>query len=303
MRFDSYHPIINFMYFIVVITCTIYFNHPIFLALAYLATFLWSVKLNGRRALIFNLCLIPCLLLYVIWYSSYHHFGVTNLWQNKIGNWITLESILVGAVRGIKAVTVCMEFSCVFATVTSDKMVYLLGRISPNLSLFFSILLRSIPRIKKQMKKIDVARQGVGQGVRQGNIFQRIWHGIVQVSIIVTWGIEHLIVSAASMKSRGYSLRGRTAFSIYRFDDRDRVLVVGIFFCTMQMYLADLAGKTRMIYDPMILWNPINVWSVLSYIIYGVLLFLPLGLQMIGEYRFKKSQLVYEQKKSVEIHG
>lgn len=150
MRFDSYHPIINFMYFIVVITCTVCFTHPVFLVLAYLAAFLWSVKLNGRRALVFNLCLIPCLLLYVIWYSSYHHFGVTNLWQNKIGNWITLESILVGTVCGIKTITVCMEFSCVFATVTSDKMVYLLGRISPNLSLFLSIILRSIPRIKNR---------------------------------------------------------------------------------------------------------------------------------------------------------
>lgn len=288
MKFDSYHPIINFIYFVAVIFCTIVFDHPAFLAIAYVAAFVWSVKLNGKRALVFNLWLIPCLILYVVWYASYHHFGVTNLWQNNIGNWITLESIVYGVVRGVTVVTVLMEFSCVFATVTADKVVYLLGRVSPKLSLFFSILLRSVPRIKKQVRKIDVARQGVGRGIGQGNIFQRFLHLVGLISITITWAIEHLIESAASMKSRGYSLRGRTAFSIYRFDDRDRGFVIGLIFCIMFTYMAYMTGTTNMFYNPMIIWEPITLWSVLTYLIYAVMLFLPVMLQVIGEYRFEK---------------
>lgn len=290
MRFDSYHPIINFIFYIAVFVCICILNHPIFITIAYIVAFAWSVKLNGRKALQFNLCLILCLLAYTVWYASYHHFGVTNLWQNDIGNWITVESIVYGFARGVKAAAVIMEFSCVLATVTSDKITYLLGRVSPKLSLFVSILLRSIPRIKNQMRKIDVARQGVGRGIGQGNLFWRLWHLIGLLSITITWGMEHLIESAMSMKSRGYSLKGRKAFAIYRFDDRDRCFLIGIVACIVLTYMAHILGETMMYYDPMIVWKPITGASILCYVIYAVFLLLPLMLQIYGEWQFEKSR-------------
>lgn len=288
MRFESFHPIINFIYFVSVITCTCLFNHPVCLVLAYMAVFLWSVKLNGKRALKFNLWLIPCIFLYTAWYASYNHFGVTNLWQNNVGNFITMESIVYGFVRGVTAATVIMEFSCVFAIVTADKVVYLLGRISPKLSLFFSILLRAVPRLKGWVRKADCARQGVGRGIGQGNLWQRFCHLIGLISITITWAMEYLIESAASMKSRGYSLKGRKAFAIYRFDDRDRCFIIGMVCCIMVSYMANMLGKMNIFYDPMIIMEPITGLSVLFYLIYAVLLLLPVTLQIIGEYRFEQ---------------
>ena len=54
MRFDSYHPVINLIYFTAAIICTVKFNHPVFLAISYLAAFVYSIKLNGKRSAIFN---------------------------------------------------------------------------------------------------------------------------------------------------------------------------------------------------------------------------------------------------------
>ena len=127
MRFDSYHPVINLIYFAAAIVCTIWFHHPVFLGISYVCAFVYSVKLNGKRAVIFNLCLIPLIFLYAAWYSYYNHFGVTNLRQNFIGNQITLESVVYGIVRGTTVAAVIMFFSCVFAVVSSDKVVYLSG--------------------------------------------------------------------------------------------------------------------------------------------------------------------------------
>ena len=145
MRFDSYHPMINFIYFTAAIICAIQFQHPMFLMISYLAAFLYSVKLNGKKALIFNLCLIPLAAAYTGWYAYYNHFGVTVLRLNMIGNQITLESIITGMVRGITAVTVIMIFTCIFTIVSADKIIYLFGRISPRLSLYLSVLLRFVP--------------------------------------------------------------------------------------------------------------------------------------------------------------
>ena len=103
MRFDSYHPVINLIYFVSAIAFTIWFHHPVFLVISYVSAFLYSVKLNGKKALIFNLCLIPLAVLFALYYASYHHFGITNLRKNFIGNEITLESLVYGLMLGVTA--------------------------------------------------------------------------------------------------------------------------------------------------------------------------------------------------------
>lgn len=290
MRFDSYHPMINLIYFASAITCTLLFDQPVFLAISFLAAFIYSVKLNGVRSLIFNLCLIPLIGAYAAWYSYYNHFGITNLRMNFIGNQITLEAVIVGIVRGTKIASVVMFFSCIFAVVTSDKVVYLFGRISPRLSLYLSVLLRFIPRVKQRGKRIELSRRGIGKGCFQGNPLQRVLHTLSFLSILITWTLEDFVESAASMKCRGYSLRGRTAFSIYRFDNRDRGFVITIFTCLTIILMAAAFDQTTIPYNPMILMNRITVMSVFFYLAYTVLLLLPMILQIIGEHQFKEKR-------------
>ena len=288
MRFDSYHPMINFIYFTAAIACTVCFHHPVFLAISFACAFLYSVKLNGWKNLLFNLCLIVLALAYAGWYSSYNHFGVTNLQVNYIGNQITLESVVYGAVQGVTVAAVVMWLCCIFKLITADKVVYLFGRISPKLSLFLSILLRAIPRMKVRAKRIELSRQGIGRGIRQGNVWKRFLHLLSLISILVTWTMEDFVESSNSMKSRGYSLRGRTAFSIYRFDNRDRGLVIAFFWCLTVVLMAVLFNQTTIHFDPVIIMNKITALSYGFYTVYAVFLLLPMVLQMVGEYRFEK---------------
>lgn len=48
---------------------------------------------------------------------------------------------------------------------------------------------------------------------------------------LITWMISALALESDSMRSRSSLLRGRTAFSIYRFDNRDRAFVIALFNC------------------------------------------------------------------------
>ena len=287
MRFDSYHPMINLIYFVAVIVCTIQFQHPVFLVLSFLSMFVYSIKLNGKRSVIFNICLVPLIFAYAAWYSYYNHFGVTNLRVNFIGNQITLEAVTVGIVRGVTAATVIMIFSCIFAVVSADKVVYLFGRISPKLSLFLSIILRFVPRVKQRAKRIELSRRGIGKGCGQGNPWQMLLHTCGFLSILITWTLEDFVESAASMKCRGYSLKGRTAFSIYRFDNRDRGFVIVIFACLTVIAAAVAFNQTKIIYSPEIILNRITPLSYVFYGAYAVLLLLPMILQVVGEKKFR----------------
>ena len=290
MGFEKCHPAVNFIYFAGVIAGTIAFQHPIFLVISFLCAFAYSIKRNGWKALVFNLVLLPLIAAYAFYYSSYHHFGITVLEQNMIGNNMTLESLVYGFVLGIVAAGALMWFSCVFSVFTTDKVVYLFGKISPRLSLFLAIVLRMIPRIKKEAKKINTAQKGIGRGVSQGNFFQRLKNCIRIFSMLITWTIESLTTASESMRSRGSSLRGRKAFSIYRFDDRDRAYVVGMFLCLTLTAMAVILRQTNIFYDPKIIMTPITAMSFLFYAGYGAFCLMPLGLELWTEYHFWKAR-------------
>ena len=288
MRFDSYHPTINFIFFAAVIACTATFNHPVFVAISYIAAFAYSVKLNKIRGLIFDLCLIPLILFYAGFYSYYNHFGLTPLRQNFIGNSITMEALVYGLILGLIIASIIMWMSCLFAIFSADKVVYLFGRISPKLSLFLSILLRSVPRIKERARRINVSQRGIGRGIKDGNPLRRFINILRLLSILITWTLENFVESAKSMKCRGYSLKGRTAFSIYRFDNRDRGFVMAVTVCMTLTAMAVMLDQTDIYYDPEIIMNRITFMSYIFYAAYGALLLLPLVLQIVGEWRFKR---------------
>ena len=287
MGFERCHPAVNLIFFAAVLVGMITFQHPVFLLISFFCAFAYSIKRNGLKALVFNLCLLPLVGAFALYYGSYTHFGMTVLRQNMVGNNMTLESLVYGAVLGVTGAGVCIWFSCVFSVFTTDKVVYLFGKVSPRLSLFLAIALRMIPRIKKEAKRINMAQQGIGRGANQGNLWQRFRNSLRIVSMLITWTIDSLTIASESMRSRGSNLRGRKAFSIYRFDNRDRLFVIGLFLCLTLTMMAMLLGQTDMVYDPKIIWTQVNPLFCIGY---GVLCLMPFGLELWTEYRFQKAR-------------
>lgn len=287
MGFERCHPAVNLIYFTAVLIGMITFQHPVFLAISFLCAFAYSIKRNGTKALVYNLCLLPLIVGFALYYSSYTHFGMTVLKQNMIGNNMTLESLVYGVVLGVIGAGVCIWFSCVFSVFTTDKVVYLFGKVSPRLSLFLAISLRMIPRIKKEAKRINMAQQGIGRGANQGNPWQRIRNCLRIFSMLITWTIDSLTIASESMRSRGSSLRGRKAFSIYRFDNRDRAYVIGMFLFLTLTAMGVMLKQTDMVYDPKIIWTEVNPVFGIGY---TILCLMPLGLELWTEYQFRKAR-------------
>lgn len=290
MGFELCHPAVNLIYFTAVMYGMICFRHPVFLAVSFLSAVAYSIKRKGIKAAVFDAVLLPFTGVFALYYSTYNHFGVTVIEQNLIGNSITFESLIYGAVIGLTVSGAMIWFSCVYSVFTTDKVVYLFGKASPKLSLFLSILLRMVPRIKNEAKKINTAQQGIGRGINQGNIFLRIRNCIRIFSIMITWIIDSLSLQSESMQSRGSLLRGRKAFSIYRFDNRDRAYVIAMFASITLTVMGVMLKQTGIVYDPRIIITPITSMSYLFYTGYAILCLMPLGLELYTEYRFRKSR-------------
>ena len=108
--------------------------------------------------------------------------------------------------------------------------------------------------------------------------------------MLITWTIDSLTTASESMRSRGSTLRGRKAFSIYRFDNRDRAYVIGVFASLTVVLMAVLLKQTDILYDPQIIMTPMTTMSCVFYIGYAAFCLMPLGLELWTEYRFWKAR-------------
>ena len=286
--FSTYHPVVNFIYFTLVLVFAMFLMHPVCLALSFIAAFTYSLRLNGRRVLRFNLkYMLPLMLLTALLNPLFNHQGMTVITYLGTGNPLTLESILYGLAAAAMLVTVIGWFSCYNAVMTSDKFIYLFGRIIPSLSLLFSMVLRFVPRFKAQLKTVSAAQRCIGRDTSTGTLRQRARHAIAIISIMTTWALENAIETADSMKARGYGLPGRTAFSIYHFERRDKQGLLLILCLGVYVLIGAIYGSLGFSYFPALRYAPITPYSISVFIAYPLLLTLPLIIDRKEDARWK----------------
>lgn len=274
--FSSCHPLVNFLYFALVLVFTMFFMHPVCLAISLGSAVIYHIHLNGRKGARFQLTvMLPIVLFAAILNPVFNHEGETILTYLPTGNPLTLESILYGLAAAVLLASVVLWFSCYTAVMTSDKFVYLFGRVIPSLSLVLSMTLRFIPKFRDQFQVVREAQKCVGRDVSNGGLVQRLRHAVTIISIMLTWCMENAIETADSMKSRGYGLPGRTAFSIYTMDKRDRSVLIWLIFCGVFIACGWAAGGMSWRYYPTVQGNGVSLLGVCFQLVYLALCLTP----------------------------
>lgn len=268
--FSNYHPTVALLFFVEVLVCSMCFMDPASLLITLSGAISYHLYLNGRSAARVQLfAMLPLMLMAAVVNPAFNHQGVTVLAYLPSGNPLTLESTLYGLAAAVMLWAVVTWFSCYHAVMTSDKFIYLFGRVIPALSLVLSMTLRFVPKFKAQFQAIIQAQRCVGRDVSNGSLMKRLRHAVTVLSILITWSLESAIGTADSMKSRGYGLPGRTAFSIYRFDGRDKAALGWLSLCGNLVLFGWLTGGFSWRYFPIIApfsLRPITVVCHLSYL-------------------------------------
>ena len=289
-EFKTYHPIVNLIYFVFVIGFSCVFMHPAALAISLFCGFSYSAVLKGRASALKSLLyLVPMLVASALVNPVFNHRGATILYYLPSGNPITLESIVYGICAGVMIVSVICHFSCYNEIMTSDKFIYLFGKIIPAMSLIISMTLRLVPTLASQLKVVTNARRCMGRSVSGGGIIRRARSGLAILSVMTTWSLENSIETADSMKARGYGLPGRTTFSIFRFDTRDKkalacIVVLGL--CTLG---GAQAGGMRFEYFPLMSFDGLSPLGIFSFASYFALCMCPVIIEIMEVRRWKKS--------------
>jgi len=290
--FSTYHPIINFLYFMLVLAFAMLFMHPVCLTVSFLCAFAYSVYLNGKKAVRFGLLfMLPTLIITALINPAFNHEGATVLAYLPSGNPLTMESIAYGLAASGMLVAVVSWFSCFNAVITSDKFIYIFGRMIPALSLILSMSLRLVPRFKAQAKIIAQTQRGIGRDVSRGSVLQRAKQGIRILSILITWALENAVETADSMKSRGYGLSGRTAFSVFRFDRRDRAALLYLAGIGAYIIIGAVSGGIYFRYFPVIKAVNITAYSVSLFLAHAALCLMPVILNIREDLKWKATRL------------
>jgi energy-coupling factor transport system permease protein len=289
-EFAGYHPVVNFAFFCAVIACGVLFLHPAFVGIAFFGALGYATLIQGKkiRRLMFFF-LLPMMVLAVVINALVNRHGTNFLFY--LGDEpITMESVIFGVVTAFMLATIILWFTCYTKVMTSDKFMFLFGRIIPAASLIFSMVLRFVPRFMAQAKVISDGQKCIGRDVTSGKLRNKVSNGMRILSMLTTWAMENAMDTADTMKSRGYGLPKRTSYTLYRFDKRDGIACMGMAVILAVIIVGEVSGRNTLIYFPEITFHPVDWQGVIVYFFYFVLCFIPLFINLGENYRWKHLQ-------------
>lgn len=273
--FYSVHPAVNMAFFIFVMLITCLVLHPVIVGISLVSACAYTVVLKGRKALVFDLCLVlPFIIIVALMNPLFNHEGVTVLFYLWNGNAVTKEAVLYGLVSACMFAALIMWFYCLNSVMTADKYVYLFGRAIPTLSLVFSMVLRFVPRIFKRISLVSRAQRSIAPPMGKSAV-KAARHGMSVLSVTVTWALESAVNISDSMRSRGYGLKGRTSFSIFRFEKRDAVMGSLLLLAFALSVWAVAARRIYFRFYPSIKTVPADALCVIGFIAFALLCLAP----------------------------
>ena len=280
--FSQCHPFTNLFFFVGAIGFCAVVQHPIYLLFAAVGAGGYYLLLKGKKGWKLIIGMIPVFVILSGINPLLNTYGETQLFT-VFGKPYTLEALLYGMVIAGMLVVMLLWFGCYSEVLTSDKFVCLFGRLIPSLSLLLVMILRMIPSLTRRAVQIADARKSIGKGTGgDGTKKDKIHGGMRILSALTDWALEGSIVTADSMRARGYGSTRRTSFQIYRFTSRD-VVLIGLM---AMLLLGTLAyGGTSASYTPELLIDR-PTWGLACY---AAFLLIPIVLHGIEEIQRKLS--------------
>lgn len=221
-RFEDYNPITIFIYFAAATVVPMFWINPTLAVLSLCGASALFVMRSGARMREAGIYAVMFLVMAVI-NPLFYHNGVTVLFV--VGNNpITLEATLYGIVASCVILSVILWFRSFSRIMTSDRLLYLFGRISPKLALLLSMALRYIPLFGVQAKRVGDTQKALGL-YKEDNVVDDIRGGARVFNVMVGWALENGIVTADSMTARGYGVGRRSSYALYRFTRADALLL------------------------------------------------------------------------------
>ena len=266
------NPIVAAVYFPAVAGIAMFSMNPVLLLLSLAGAVLYCFVRGGGASKV-HLFFLGLFVVTAAINPLVYHNGVTVLFVlNR--NPVTLEAVLYGIAAATMILSVLYWFRSFTEIMTSDKLLYLFGKLSPKLALVFSMGLRYVPLFSRQASRINKTQTALGL-YRDDNIIDSFRGGVRVFSVLLTWALENGIITADSMAARGYGAKKRSHFNVFRFRRSDAAMLSVTLLLFALTVFSIGAGALGFTYYPSFKAADISPAAVTGYISYGALSLLP----------------------------
>ena len=289
-EFSSFHPWVNLIYFLLAIGITMFSQSPWFLAATMIVAWMYSITLKGVKQIKMNLLVTAwSVMVFSIVNALFSHNGATVLFYIS-GNRITLEAMIYGASVSLMFAAIVIWFSCFNVIMTAEKLIYIFGKAAPVLGLTLSMIFRYIPLLKARFQEIRLGQACLGRNMeKEKGLIAKTRQFGKEISILISWSLESSIEGADSMEARGYGLRGRTSFHLYRFIPRDTVCLSVMLLFAAGTLFGIYKGKASAMFYPVYKASEFDAAALFSMICFMAMLAVPLVIDLYGEIRWRSA--------------
>jgi len=290
-EFCTFHPLVNITYYIMVIGITMFSMSPYFVAVTLIGAWAYSIMRKGTSAVKFNLFMsVPMVLVMMVVNTFFNNNGETVLFYFNTSR-VTLEALAFGFIGGLVLVAVVVWFSSFNVIMTADKVIYLFGKVAPVLGLTLSMIFRFIPLLKSRFAEISLGQKCMGRGHDQGNFIKRARQIVKEISILIAWSLEASIESADSMEARGYGLKGRSSFHLFKLTHRDYLALAVMAATGIPVIIGCVKDMTNMYFFPKLTIQPLEPATIVLLVCYCLLTAVPIIIDIAGELKWKQLDL------------
>lgn len=278
-------PLSVFVFFAVAICIPMISGNPVIALISLMGAVACNRKHNTVRKLLFT---VAAFLAMALINPLFNRSGASALFYiNDLP--VTLEALLYGASSAISIIAVIYWFFSFSRIMSSDKIIYLFGKLSPHIALLFSSVLRFVPTFLLQYRQTRNTQKCIG-AVCEDSIISKLKCEIRVFSVMVTRCTENGIITADSMEARGYGSIRRTSFSFYKTTLYDVLYIILFLLLNSVVIYASLSGDISFVFYPTITIPHANALSYAAYICYALFVFLPVITQLLEEIRWKYLQ-------------
>lgn len=258
----SLHPAIALAYCCIAMVFAMAFVQPALSAIAFACVAAFGLLAFGVSSFAKRLLWqIPIVASITLLNGVFVQRGATVLWS--VGDFaLHAESLLFGISMGLALATVMELFSLLGEVVQGDEVVTLMGKRLPSSALLASMSLRLIPRMRRNAEeRRDTLKACTALTPSKG----RFAMASEEVSVMIANAMEDSLVTADSMRARGYgSGKNRTQYERRSFALADGIVLACVIGLGMLAFVAGIAASSEFTFYPR-MTNGANEWECLGY--------------------------------------
>ncbi len=266
---DKLNPLTIMIYYVSVIGIIMFQMNPVMIVIALVGSIYMNYMYEDSVSLKKTKGYIGIFFIIALINPVFYHNGITVLFYLN-DKPITLEALIYGIVMSATIILVIQLCGMMSKILSSDKILYLIGKISNKAALIISMALKLIPQYRKQADSIRETQKLLGF-YKEDTIFDKVKGNLYVFSAVVTWSLEHSMETADSMRGRAYGTRKRTQYSNYKITMEDILIILLMLILDVLLIITMLVVNVNTVYYPAFFMPALSIEVCCYYVMYGIL--------------------------------